>query len=416
MKRARPSPPNPDPVYPIGNVSTSCQPIIPFLMIRTGDPLFTSDGTVYLKYGSGLGIDNDGRLEATGGGGTTFTVERPLDLTNDVLSLLFGQGLKIEGGKLETAQPMLTASSPLTLSPTGALSLGIGNTLKVEAGNLETTLGPMTFSAPLSKTGDAVSLLIGTGLSVVSGALTATAAPTLTATAPLDITGDDISLRLDPNSALKSKSDQLTIELDYTLQTNGSNMGIKPPVVPLALSRQGNLDLVTDTDLTIVDGKLTLSAPGAPLSKDRLGHLVLNTGAGLTLDSSNKLAVIGAEKVFTYISPAPNSMTWSFVYKTVPLNDTLSFYQITVGQVWVNKTGGKTTFTIPLFGDFLDFIKKCPVPLTFTTTTGSTPLSADTRTSGYMTIDSSTQSQLQVVVNNAVNVLASFVVGGPNPN
>lgn len=413
MKRAKPSTPNPDPVYPIGNVSTSCQPIIPFLMIRTGDPLFTSDGTVYLKYGSGLGVDNEGRLEATGGGGSTFTVERPLDMTSDVLSLLFGQGLKVEGGKLETVQSPINVSSPLTLSPSGQLTLNVGSGLTATGGTLQTV--PLTFTEPLSKSGDVVNLVLGSGLSVVSGALTATSSPSMTATPPLSIVGNVLSLLLNPNSALKAENNQLTLNLDYTLESNGTNMGIKTPVLPLHLSNQGQLDLNTDVSLSLTtDGKLTLADPKAPLGKE-FGRLVLKIGSGLTVDSDNKLAAVGAEKVFTYVSPTPNSITWTFLYRTIPLNDTQSFYQITVGQVWVNKSGGKTTFTIPLSGDFLNFIKKCPVPLTFTTTTGMTPLSADTRTSGYMIIDS-VQSQMQLVVNNANSFLASFLVGGANPN
>lgn len=165
---------NPDPLYPFD--TEQLVPLPPFLdpgaglnfngltlAVKYSNPLTTNiDGSLNLKYGSGLALDKNGALV----GGSFAKVAPPILLSSEsAISLNYGSGLTVNSGRLEIENNFLSTTPPLSFDG-NTVSINLGPEFAIVNGKLS-----LNVNEPLQVSGNNLILNVGSGLTVVDGQL-----------------------------------------------------------------------------------------------------------------------------------------------------------------------------------------------------------------------------------------------------
>lgn len=340
--KAKPLPPDFDPVYPYGKPAPPTQP--PYinekegltehplgaLAVHISPPLtFTKQGAIGVKLGSGVDVQG-GNLQAKLGQGLSFdqsgaitasgagvTVSSPLQKQGETISLPLGKGLGTENNSLQvklgsglnfssegaieaTTPPAIAFSDPLQKqNNTVTLKTGPGLQLN-NSGQLQLTTLPQTlsFSQPLQEQSGTVTLQTGSGLQVnSSGQLELSTVPeTLSFSAPLSKNDSSVGLTLGGGLSINSGALQLKLGPGLNINNTGQVQSSTTYGSPFNLNNN-TLSLRLGPGTGIANSKLTLRYDkGFRYNGDLLA---LNVGDGLQLGSSGN----NNKKLYANVGP-----------------------------------------------------------------------------------------------------------------
>lgn len=332
---------------------------------KTQPPLsINSSDELILNIGTGLQVSSSGELEAVGGL-TSLSATAPLQLNNDVISLLYSGGLKRTGNSLE-----LNIEAPFQIS-NGMLSIKLGNGLILQGGLLTPNV-----AAPLIVSNNALGLNFGSGLQLVNGVLTATGGGTgpppttytfqpplvdqngvisLDLQNPITLTGGSLGLQLSPQLGVNASGELTplyTFSSPLTTQSDGTTvgLGLDPPFK----TGGGNLQLDMGAGLLVDGGKLATSVV-APLTYNA-DAIALNISDDFSLNSQGAL-----RSTFAFLTPLVANQ-YASGSRLVTLTYTAPFYNDSnlglslkignglslVGDTLVANTGSTVTTKNPL--------------------------------------------------------------------
>nr|WUR08048.1 long fiber [Rhesus adenovirus 71]WUR08072.1 long fiber [Rhesus adenovirus 72]WUR08096.1 long fiber [Rhesus adenovirus 73] len=323
------------------------------LSLNYKDPITTQHGSLTLKLGNGLNINNQGQLTATAG-----EVEPPLTNTNNRLAIAYSEPLTVKNNRLtlshsapltiandslgiQVSQPMfINANNQLALRADAPLSTSTGS-LRLQCaaplGLAEQTL-KLLFSNPLYLQGNFLTLAIERPLSVTAGGLLSmqldpplkpsSTGLGLSTTAPLAVTNGNLSLTVKRPFIVQENSLYLDFRAPLRLFNSEPQLGVN--FTPPLSVRQEALSLDTGDGLQVALNKLTLKlgrdlqyengAAAVKLSTapplQYTSQLQLNLGAGLRLGALRQLTVDFNEN---------KGLIWSGNQLATSLGDGLSF-------------------------------------------------------------------------------------------
>ncbi|AUG71860.1 long fiber [Rhesus adenovirus 65] len=303
MKRARVDE-DFNPVYPYDSPNAPIMPFItpPFtssdglqekplgvLSLNYKDPVTTQNGSLTLKLGSGLNINDQGQLTSTAG-----EVEPPLTNNNNKLALAYSQPLAVENNRLIVSYnaPLavtgnslgLQVSEPIFINDNDKLALQTAAPLKTNAGTLrlqsaaplglaEETL-KLLFSKPLYLQGDFLSLGIERPLAIAAAGTLA-----LQLTPPLTTNDSGLTISTADPVTVSNGNLGLRISRPLVVQNNSLSLALTPPL--RLFNSEPVLGLGFTFPITVVDNLLSL-----------------NIGNGLTLLYNKLTANLGRDLQF----------------------------------------------------------------------------------------------------------------------
>ncbi|AFG19607.1 fiber [Simian adenovirus 6] len=256
-------------------------------------PLQITNNTISLRFGNTLALNDNNELQ------TTLKSSSPLKITDQTLSLNIGDSLAIKDDKLESA---LQATLPLSIS-NNTISLNVGTGLTINGNVLQAV--PLNALSPLTISNNNISLRYGSSLTVLNNELQSN----LTVHSPLKLNSNNsislntlspfriengfLTLYLGTKSGLLVQNSGLKVQAGYGLQVTDTNAltlrYLAPLTIPDSGSEQGILKVNTGQGLSVNQaGALETSLGGGLKYADN--KITFDTGNGLTL-SENKLAV-----------------------------------------------------------------------------------------------------------------------------
>ncbi|AUG71626.1 long fiber [Rhesus adenovirus 59] len=323
------------------------------LSINYKDPITTQNGSLTLKVGNGLSINNQGQLTST-----QTTVTPPLTNESDTLGLAYSDPLTVKNNSLTLSHSApfavsnhslsLKTTTPFFINQQNELALSTDAPLQVTAGSLrlqsaaplgiaEQTLR-LLFSNPLFLQDNFLTLAIERPLAITSsGNLTVQLNP------PFQSTSTGLALSLSNPLTISNGTLAMSIKRPFIIDDNKLYMDFRPPLRlfnsepqlgvhfnPPITVQQGGLALNTGDGLQVYLNKLTLNigrdlqyengslvvklTPAPPLQYTT--QLQLNMGAGLHL---------GATKQLTLDVDTNRGLTWNNNKLAVNLGDGLQF-------------------------------------------------------------------------------------------
>nr|WNA17607.1 fiber [Simian adenovirus GZ3-12] len=256
-------------------------------------PLQITNNTISLRFGNTLALNDNNELQ------TTLQSSSPLKITDQTLSLNIGNSLVVKDDKLENA---LKASLPLSIA-NNAISLNVGTGLTINGNTLQAV--PLNALSPLSISNNNISLRYGSSLTVLNNELQSNLtfhpplklnsnnSVSLNTLSPFRIENGFLTLYLGTKSGLLVENSSLKVQTGYGLQvtdTNALTLRYLPPLtIPDSGSEQGILKINTGQGLSVSQAGTLETSLGGGL-KHAEGKITIDTGNGLTL-SENKLAV-----------------------------------------------------------------------------------------------------------------------------
>ncbi|ALE30448.1 fiber-2 [Simian adenovirus 19] len=290
MKRARVDE-DFNPVYPYDSPNAPLLPFItppftspdglqekPFgvLSLKYINPITTQNGSLTLKLGSGLSINNQGELTSR-----DYEVHPPITKTNDALGLAYSNPLVLNTDKQLTLivdAPLTTASGALRLK--SAAPLGIAdNTLRV------------LFSNPLYLNNNFLTLAIERPLALASSGAVA-----LEFTAPLQMTAAGLSVSTANPLTISNGNLSLAIKRPLILDDNSLYLDFRAPL--RLFNSDPVLGVNCDPPLTVKNESLALTVGrGLTLAYD---GLILNLGRDLAFQNGTVAVSLNPEMPLQY--------------------------------------------------------------------------------------------------------------------
>ncbi|AZZ86054.1 long fiber [simian adenovirus 2] len=298
------------------------------LSLNYKDPITTQNGSLTLKLGNGLNINNQGELTSTAG-----AVQPPLTNADNKLTLAYSEPLTVQNKRLTLSHsaPLAVADNSLSLQVTDPIFINADNKLALQTdAPLNTTTGVLRlksaaplglveqtlnllFAKPLYLQGDFLALAIERPLAVTADGLLALALDPplktsntglgLLTAAPLTVTNGNLNLNVKRPFVIQDNSLYMDFRAPLRLFNSEPQLGVNF-TSPLTV-RADALTLDTGNGLQVLFNKLTLNLgrdleydngaiavrlnPAAPLQYTN--QLQLNLGAGLRLGVSKKLTV-----------------------------------------------------------------------------------------------------------------------------
>lgn len=329
MKRSVPA--DFDPVYPYGKRPLNIIP--PFystngfveaptatLSLKLANPVeFTSNGSIGLKLGGGLLINQNGELESQT---ITSTVNPPLSQTNGGLNLSYGNGLALDNNAL-----IVSTTDPIVSSSNG-LSLNVGDGLEVSSnGSLQAFISSglqivnraikLKVHEPLNlnETTGELQCAVGGGLTVSNNAITANVHEPLNIDSTtqkiqlrvgdgINVTNGALIARLGPGLTFENGNIKINITNPFTFTNNALNLNIgaglhvensqlKPKIGNgLVITSDNNLESNIGDGLWFNNGRIQVNLnSGAKGIVFENSGLKFNYGNGLQLNSNNEIEV-----------------------------------------------------------------------------------------------------------------------------
>lgn len=304
MKRARVDE-DFNPVYPY---DTPNAPVLPFitppftssdglqekppgvLSLNYKNPLTTQNGSLTLKLGDGLKVDDEGQLTST-----AVDVTPPLTRENNKLALAYSDPLTVQNNSLTLAHstPFTITDHSLHLQAIAPLTVAVdGLRLQYAAplGLVDQTLR-MLFSNPLFLQNNFLTLAIERPLAIASsGSLT------LQLTPPLQVSDSGLSLSTTAPLSISNGNLGLTLKRPLILQDNSLALNFRSPL------RLFNSDPVLGISfyapITVTNDGLALNTgPGLTVQYNRL---TLNLGSGLQFQNNAVAVALNAEMPLQY--------------------------------------------------------------------------------------------------------------------
>lgn len=259
------------------------------LSLNYKDPVTTQNGSLTLKLGSGLSVNEQGQLTSNAG-----DLEPPLTNVDNKLTLAYADPLTVQNNKLS-----LSHTAPLTVS-NRSLSLNVTRPLSInENGQLE-----LLSDAPFSTSTGTLRLQSAAPLGIAEQTLK------LLFANPLYLQNNFLTLAIERPLAI-TDAGKLAMQLSPPLQTTDTGLTLQTSA-PLTVSN-GNLGLAIKRPLIVQDNNLFLDfrAPLRLFNSDpvlgfnfdtplavRNEALTVNTGRGLTVSYDGLILNLGKDLRF----------------------------------------------------------------------------------------------------------------------